>query len=100
MSITLFFIKNIWDAEGREAWYESQEATTRYGTSNNVNVRFRSEPTLQGEHLGYLQKGDRVVILDETDETMKIGNMESVWYKIKTEDGVTGWAYGFFIDVE
>jgi hypothetical protein len=31
---------------------------------------------------------------------MKIGNMNFVWYKIKTLDGIEGWAYGYFIDLE
>ena len=72
---------------------------TETGILNNSLVRIRKEPNLGGEFLGYLDKGQEVHIIGKTDETMKIGDMESVWYKIKTSEGIEGWAYGSFIDL-
>jgi hypothetical protein len=69
------------------------------GILNQSRVRIRKEPNLGGEQIGSLNKDQQVYILDKTSEIMKIGNMESVWYKIKTFDGVEGWAYGYFIDL-
>lgn len=71
----------------------------RIGILNDSDVRIRSEPNLDGKKLGKLMNGDRVKIIQITDEKMKIGNMNDYWYEIITEDGFTGWAYGFFIDI-
>ena len=73
---------------------------TKKGILNDSQVRVRSQPNLNGKKLGYLQKDQVVEILDETHSKMKIGKMDSVWYKIKTSDGMTGWAYGWFIDIQ
>ena len=70
------------------------------GILNDSHVRIRKSPNLQSEHIGYLYKDQRVQIFDQTENPMKIGEMESVWYKIRTEDGTEGWVYGFFIDIE
>jgi hypothetical protein len=69
------------------------------GILNDSHVRIRKSPNLQSEHIGYLYKDQRVQILEQTENTMKIGNMESVWYKIRAEDRTEGWVYGFFIDI-
>jgi len=50
--------------------------------------------------LGYLDKNDRVQIIDQTVDTMKIGEMESVWYKVNLSNGIIGWVYGYFINLE
>ncbi len=75
------------------------EIVERKGILNDLKVRIRKEPNLNGEQLGYLNKGQKVSILEETDQKMKIGEMDAVWYKVETEDGVVGWAYGWFIDI-
>lgn len=76
------------------------EIIKHFGVLNDSRVRVRNEPNLDGEHLGYLEKNQKVEVISKTNEIMKIGDMNSVWYKIKTIDGVEGWAYGFFIDLE
>lgn len=68
------------------------------GVLNESRVRIRTEPNLESEHIGFLEKDQIVYILDETKQSMKIGNMNSVSYKIKTMDGIIGWSYGYFID--
>ncbi len=70
------------------------------GIMNNSNVRMRENPNLQAQSLGYLQKGDKVEILDRSGIKVQIGNMNDWWYKVRTEDGTEAWAYGYFIDVE
>ena len=71
-----------------------------FGILNSSRVRVRSEPNLDGNHLGYLNDKQTVEILDETNEEMRIDNMCSTWLKIKTDDGLVGWTYGHFIDFE
>ncbi len=70
------------------------------GISKADRVSFRNIPELNGNHLGYLRKNQFVYIIDETIEKEIYRNMESVWYKIKTIDGLEGWVYGSFIGSE
>ncbi len=69
----------------------------KYGLANDSRIRIREEPNLGGEHIGYLDKNDYVEILAETINEMRIGDMCSIWYKIRTMEGVYGWVYGYFI---
>ncbi|MBB6480879.1 SH3 domain-containing protein [Spirochaeta isovalerica] len=78
----------------------SKQNNFSYGILNNYRVRIRTQPNLNGEQIGYLDKNQKVRILDHTEEPMQIGEMNSVWYKIRTEDGLEGWAYGHFIDLQ
>jgi len=87
------------DEHMKEIKIDTLNIETRYGVLNDSRVRIREAPDLQGKHIGYLDKDQRVEIVDQTDEKMKIGDMEAVWYKIRTENGVIGWVYGWFIDV-
>jgi hypothetical protein len=75
-----------------------EQETNIVGVVNDSRVRIRKEPNLDGENIGYLNKDQIVFILDETLESMKIGKMDSVWFKIRTLDGIEGWSYGYFID--
>jgi hypothetical protein len=93
-------IQNVWDPEGRAAWYEANAKTTRAGTSTVNRLRIRTEPNLESDTVGHLSEGQRVTIIDQTNEPMQIGDMNDVWYKIRTEDGVEGWSYGGLIEVE
>jgi hypothetical protein len=91
-------IKNVWDPIEWEA--PGSDTGKQYGTLNDSRVRVRDFPNTEGKHLGYLDIEQRVEIIGRTATEMKIGDMNSVWYKIRTEDGLEGWAYGYFIDVE
>jgi hypothetical protein len=72
----------------------------QYGILNDSRVRVRELPSLDSDSITYLNEGDRIEIIDQSEEPMRIGEMESVWYKIKTSDGTIGWTYGYFIDIE
>jgi hypothetical protein len=73
---------------------------TRTGTSTVNRLRIRTKPNLQSDTVGHLSEGQQVTIIDQTNEPMQIGEMNDVWYKIRTEDAVEGWSYGGLIEVE
>jgi hypothetical protein len=110
--VRLYSVQNVWDPEGRKQWFsnppkqdmpvvsKAETKVIKYGILNDNQVRMRETPDLNGKTVGYLQKNDRVEILEATKEKMKVGTMESVWYKVKTATGMTGWAYGYFVDME
>lgn len=70
-------------------------------TANDSRVRIREWPLLDAKHLGYLTKGDKLEILDRSGIKVKIGDMEDYWYKLRRpSDGMEGWSYGAFIDLD
>ena len=70
------------------------------GVLTDDKVRIRKRPNLNGKHIAYLQKDDIVEIINRTEKKMKIGDMDDFWYKIRTNDGIYGWTYGFFVDIK
>lgn len=68
-------------------------------TLNDSQVRLRGIPTIQGNILRYLMKGETVAILSrqETEET--IGGISNLWYKVRCWDGQDGWVFGAFLDI-
>jgi hypothetical protein len=71
-----------------------------HGVLNDSRVRVRAHPTLGAEILGHLERGDRVEVLERSGLRESIGEMNDFWYRILTEDGLAGWAYGHFIDLQ
>jgi hypothetical protein len=70
------------------------------GVLNDSRVRVRAFPTLGAKILGHLERGDRVEVLERSGLREQIGEMEEYWYRVRREDGLTGWSYGFFIDLQ
>ncbi|MBN2661233.1 MAG: SH3 domain-containing protein, partial [Tannerellaceae bacterium] len=77
----------------------AEQLSTKLGLLNDSRVRFRTEPNLTSETLGFLNKGDRVLVLEQSADKMQIGDMNDYWYRIRTPEGTEGWTYGYFIDV-
>jgi hypothetical protein len=68
---------------------------------NDSRVRVRENPNLEAQHLGYLNVDDEVEVLDRSGIKVQIGELNDWWYKIKRKsDGLEGWAYGPFLDLE
>ena len=79
--------------------FEMKSKTILYGILNDSQVRIRTAPNLESETIGYLNKGQKVELLHATLHEVQIEEMKSVWFEIKTIDGMTGWAFGWFIDI-
>ena len=84
---------------GTIGWIKFDWDDIEYGVANDSRIRIRENPTLQSSNLGYLESEQRVRILKKSEEPMQIGEMYSYWYQIETQDGITGWSYGWFIDL-
>jgi hypothetical protein len=66
---------------------------------NDDRVRVRASPDLSGGILGYLNRGDRVEILDIEQEVQKIDGEEASWYSVRTDNDVSGWMFGAYVDI-
>ena len=94
---------SIWfEGEGESHLYRkiSGASLPLYGQSTDNRVRIRKLPDLEGEILGHLSTGQNVLLLSRTKDTKPIGEMDSYWYKIKTEEDTIGWSYGYFIQIK
>jgi hypothetical protein len=68
---------------------------------NDMRVRVRAEPNLEAPTLGYLNKGDRLVVLDKGSYPMGIEDANEYWYRVRrASDGLIGWSYGQFLKLD
>jgi hypothetical protein len=77
---------------------EEIKKSEKVGVVNVDRLRFRSDNDIHSKTLRYLDKGTIVLIIMKDNMRVKIGEMEGYWYQIEFE-GITGWAFGFFLDV-
>ena len=77
---------------------EEVKKSEKVGVVNVDRLRFRSDSDIHSKTLRYLDKGAIVTILEKDNMRVKIGEMEDYWYQIEYE-GITGWVFGYFIDV-
>ncbi|MBT3274341.1 MAG: SH3 domain-containing protein [Spirochaetales bacterium] len=67
---------------------------------NDSGVRMRNRPTTANSKVvGSLNQSDQVFILSRSKNQQKIQDMNAYWYKLKTDDGIVGYSYGYFFDV-
>lgn len=66
-------------------------------TVTGDSLRVREMPYLDAEILGHLMTGDQVLVETRTDWTETIGDLDSVWYFVRT-DSYSGWTYGGFLN--
>lgn len=65
------------------------------GTVTGDDVRVRSGAGTQFDVLTYVNKGDKVSVLEETKDTAG-----DKWYKVTTAGGVTGYIFGTYVTVD
>jgi hypothetical protein len=70
-----------------------------FGTLNDDRVRVRASPDLSGEILGMVSRGNKIEILEIGQEKQRVGDLESVWYRIRTDANVEGWVFGAYVDI-
>ena len=69
-------------------------------TVNDFKVRLRSEPNLNCQTLSYFYEGNKVKILDQTEELYEIDGESWYWYKVESGTYPVGWVYGKYLDIE
>lgn len=80
---------------GRD-WGYKQAPKKAVTTDSGLRIRLRA--TTNSYILGTLEKNQNITIL-KTGATETIGGITAPWYRIKTADGLIGWAFGGYIKV-
>jgi hypothetical protein len=70
------------------------------GFINDNGVRLRDNYGLSSTILKTLRKNESVSILDMSPRIEVIDGYYEYWYKILTQDRITGWVYGAFLELD
>jgi Bacterial SH3 domain len=70
-------------------------ATVAYCTGNNVVVR--ASPSLQAGKINSLKRGEKVFVIEESDNYDEWNGNEANWAYIQKETGEKGWVFTPFI---
>ena len=81
---------------GRD-WGYKEAPRNAVATADGLRVRLRS--TTDGFILGKLSSGQRVTVL-KTGRTESVGGKTAPWYRIRTSDGLIGWVFGGFLEIQ
>jgi len=84
------------------AWYRlsGENSMSKAASINDDRVRIRVQPSLDCDTWGFLNKGEKVTVIDTSKDKQKIGNMENYWYKVDAQGYPDGWVYGEYITFE
>jgi hypothetical protein len=65
------------------------------------SLRVRTSSSLGAAVVGTLKKHEQVEILERSASKVTIDGITAYWYKIRRpSDGLTGWCFGGYLDVE
>jgi hypothetical protein len=95
--------KNIGSTFDKDAVYyrlSGQNVMSQPACINDSRVRIRVQPNLQSDTWGFLNKGEKVTVIDKSKDKQKIGDMENFWYKVDVSYYPDGWVYGEYITFE
>ncbi|MBN1798570.1 MAG: SH3 domain-containing protein [Spirochaetales bacterium] len=104
-------MKNVWDPEGRARWYSEsgvkdpellkEGAGSNMATVTTDSLHVRTSSSLDAAVVGSLKKNEQVQILERSAVKVTIDGITASWYKIRrSSDGLEGWCFGGYPDVE
>lgn len=78
---------------------KDQEKNKEYVYVNALSgLRIRKDSNAESEKIGSLKNKEKVELISKTTEPVEIDGISSVWYEIKTEDGIQGFAFGGYLE--
>lgn len=63
------------------------------------NLPLREKPDSDSKNIYKLREGQILKVLDREENEVTIGNLTGYWYKLLTEDGVTGYTFDYYLTV-
>ena len=74
-------------------------SNSQIGLVTEKSSALRIEPFIYSARISDLAKGEKLEILDLSKKKSAIGKSFDYWYKIKTQNGITGWIFGANIKI-
>ncbi|HSV97936.1 MAG TPA: SH3 domain-containing protein [Spirochaetota bacterium] len=75
------------------------ERISEYAVVVSDNTALRIDPMIYSARITLMRKGTRLAVLDQSKEKSWVGKDHGFWYKVRLENGLTGWAYGSTIRI-
>lgn len=69
-------------------------------TINDYKVKLYSEPNANSQTLSFFYEGNKVKIIDQTEDQYEIDGESWYWYKVESGTYPIGWVYGKYLDIE
>ena len=78
---------------------EVKPKKTEFRYVNSIEgLRVRNKPGMDGEKIVSLKNKEKIEIVSETSLVQTIDEIESKWVEIKTENNITGYVFGGFLE--
>lgn len=74
-------------------------SNSQIGLVTEKSSALRIEPFIYSARISDLSKGEKLEILDLSKKKSAVAKSVDYWYKVKTENGTTGWIFGANIKV-
>jgi hypothetical protein len=75
--------------------------STTTAACTDARVRVRAAANLEAQTLGFLDKGNTVLILERSTAQVQVGDMADYWYRVRrVSDGLTGWSFGLYLKLQ
>lgn len=103
LTILLLAITIVSKAQGDESRYLQVEFEFEEGSEELLygdNVVLRKKANKDSKSLDTLSIGDKVTIVEMSNETVTVNGLESNWYKVKTNSGKMGYIAGGLISMD
>ncbi len=78
---------------------KTAKAEKNIGIILTPNTSLRIDPLIFSSRITQMKKGQAVEIQDRSMNKKRIGRSRNYWYKIKLENGISGWTYGQHIKI-
>lgn len=98
--ILLFFGIIFYSCEPEKGTNQSNDELPKKVIVKVDELRVRNGPNTMTSEVGIVFFNDVLKVIKRSPELIKIGNMKAHWYQIQTRDGLFGWVYGAYLDVE
>lgn len=91
------FFEKLADAKAYRESYSPYFTSYAYSTRQGLPIR-ESEST-DSDRVYKLRDGQEIKVIGRADEAVDIGRFNGYWYKVLTEDGVTGHVFDYYLSV-
>ncbi len=78
--------------------YNSSAEYYRLFRCKGENVNLRDSAGTQGQITGKLNKGEFVIQLERSMDSVQIGDVRDYWYRVVSMSGSRGWMFGKFLE--
>src|SRR5512138_2115633 len=66
---------------------------------NDGPLRLRKSPALDAAVVGSVDTYEKVIVLEQSAKTASVDGFESYWYRIRSQAGLEGWAFGGYLEI-